>query len=247
MSAGSDGSGADPSLSTAVYESTDDVLDVLRPVMHAIATAGGPRCEVVLHDLSAADLDLGHTIVAIENGYVTGRQVGGPSTNLGLGVVHNQAADHNAFGYRGFTPDGREFRSSSLYFRNSAGEVIAALCINFDISMVRQVQGILDGLVPGHQEDRDGQTDEVIGRDLVAVMDGMIDEAIRSVGKPVNQLDRAERIAVLTRLERQGALHMKKSVERIASRLRISRVTAYSYLDQMRVRDQKGPEHAQQR
>ncbi|MFP3423033.1 PAS domain-containing protein, partial [Bacillus sp. SIMBA_161] len=73
--------------------------------MQAIAAVGGTDCEVVLHDLSSHDLD--HSIAAIVNGHVSGREVGGPSTNLGIEVLQNEAADHNAYGYRGRTSDGR--------------------------------------------------------------------------------------------------------------------------------------------
>src|SRR5699024_6588419 len=64
------------------YDSVEQIVESFRPVIHAIAAAGGPGCEVVLHDLSAPEPDLGSTIVAIENGHVTGREVGGPSTSL---------------------------------------------------------------------------------------------------------------------------------------------------------------------
>jgi len=62
----------------------------------------------------------------------------------------------------------------------------------------------------------------------------MIAEAIREVGKPVGQMSRDDRIAVLTTLDQQGVLQMRKGIERIAARLDISRVTAYSYLDEAR-------------
>ncbi|NNG19849.1 hypothetical protein HJ590_09715 [Naumannella sp. ID2617S] len=45
------------------------------------------------------------------------------------------------------------------------------------------------------------------------------------------------RIAVLQTLDRQGATQMRKSIEAIATRLGISRVTAYAYLDEARSRD----------
>lgn len=218
------------------YENAAEVLEVYRPMMHAIAAAGGPGCEVVLHDLSPADVDLGHTIAAIENGYVTGREVGGPSTNLGVGVISNEQADHDAFGYRGFTADGRELRCSSIYFRNSAGQVIAALCINFDVSAVQQARALLDGLLPQPASDQPEQQDEFFGRDLVSVLDAMISDALHQAGKPVNQLSRDDRIDVLARLDAQGALQMRKAVDSIATRLGISRVTVYSYLDEARSR-----------
>lgn len=219
------------------YESVDEIRTVFRPVMHAMASAAGPGCEVVLHDLSAPDPDLGHTIAEIENGHVTGREVGGPSTSLGAGVLHNQGADHNAFGYRGFTSDGRQLRCSSVYFRNSSGRIIAALCVNFDVSAVHQARALLDSLLPAAPSEPHEQPKEFFGQDLLAVMDAMVTEAIREVGRPVDQMSRDDRISVLTRLDQQGVLHMRKGVERIAARLGISRVTAYSYLDEARNQD----------
>ncbi|GAA4655709.1 helix-turn-helix transcriptional regulator [Arthrobacter cryoconiti] len=216
------------------YESMADILMVFRPVMHAMAAAAGPGCEVVLHDLSAPKPDLGHTIAAIENGHVTGREIGGPSSSLGAAVLHNQSADHNAFGYRGLTSDGRQLRCSSVYFRNLSGRIIAALCVNVDVSAIHQARNLLDSLMPQDSPDSSEQPNEYFGQDLVGVMDVMIAEAIREVGKPVDQMSRDDRISVLGKLGQQGVLQMRKGVERIASRLDISRVTAYSYLEEAR-------------
>ena len=226
--------GTDHLAHMGTYESMADILLAFRPVMHAMAAAAGPGCEVVLHDLSAPEPDLSHTIAAIENGHVTGREVGGPSTSLGVGVLHNQSADHNAFGYRGIASDGRQLRCSSVYFRNSTGRIIAALCVNVDVSAIHQARALLDGLLPQDSPSSPEQPSEFFGRDLVAVMDVMVAEAIREIGKPVDQMSRDDRIAVLTRLDQQGVLQMRKGVERIAARLDISRVTAYAYLDEAR-------------
>ncbi|GAB3523369.1 helix-turn-helix transcriptional regulator [Arthrobacter monumenti] len=217
-----------------VFDSIDEILEVYRSAMHAMATAGGPGCEVVLHDLSADNPDLEHTIVAIENGHVTGRSVGGPSSSLGAGVIHNQDADHNAFGYRGFTSDGRQLRCSSIYFRNTAGRIIAALCFNVDVSALQQARSLLDGLLPDAIAAAPEQPNEFFGQDLVSVMDAMVTDAIRAAGKPVAQMTREDRIAVVRKLDLQGALQMRKGMEHIATRLGISRVTAYSYLDEAR-------------
>lgn len=216
------------------YESVADIHAAFCHVMHAMAAAAGPGCEVVLHDLSDPQPDLGHTIVAIENGHVTGREIGGPSTSLGVGVLHNQSADHNAFGYRGMTSDGRQLRCSSVYFRNSAGRIIAALCVNVDVSAIHQARALLEGLLPQASPSSPEQPHEFFGGDLVAVMDVMVAEAIREIGKPVEQMSRDDRIAVLSKLDQQGVLQMRKGVERIAARLDISRVTAYAYLDEAR-------------
>lgn len=216
------------------FEGAAEVLETFRPVMRAIAAAGGPSCEVVLHNLDGADVDLRHTIAAIENGHVTGREVGGPSTSLGLSVQQNRQEDHDAFGYRGFTDDGRELRCSSVYFRNRGGDIIAALCINIDLSAMQQARSLLDALLPAQSDAANASPDEYFGRDLVSVMDSMISEAIREVGRPVTQMTRDDKIGVLERLDERGATQMRKSVETIAMRLGISRVTAYAYLDEAR-------------
>ena len=142
--------------------------------------------------------------------------------------------DHDAFGYRGFTSDGRELRCSSTYFRNREGRIIAALCINVDLSAVQQARFLLDALLPAQEAESQSAPDEYFGRDLVSVMDTMITEAIREVGRPVNQMSREDKVGVLQRLDARGATQMRKSVETIAVRLGISRVTAYSYLDEAR-------------
>ena len=130
----------------ARFSDIEEVHRVLAPAMRAIAAAVGRNCEVVLHDLTSRDLE--HSIYAIVNGHVTGRAVGGPSTNLGAEVLRDESADHDAFGYRGRTSDGRDLMSSSVYYRNHAGQIIAALCINVDLSPLQTAMTMLATLAP---------------------------------------------------------------------------------------------------
>src|SRR3990170_4461078 len=52
----------------------DATLALLQPLVDAIGKTVGPHCEVVLHDLRTPE----HSIVAVCNGAVTNRRVGGP-------------------------------------------------------------------------------------------------------------------------------------------------------------------------
>jgi predicted transcriptional regulator YheO len=217
------------------YESAEEVLRLYRPVMRALATAAGPSVEVVLHNLDGADVDLGHTIMAIENGHVTGRAVGGPSTSLGIDVMKDRQKNHDAFGYRAVTSDGRELRCSSVYFHNAAGDIIASFCINVDLSPLQQARNMLEALLPVANTAPDAPH-EHFGTDMGSVMDQMIAEAIGEIGRPVAQMTRDDKIAVLEKLDQRGVTQMRKSIQTIAKRLNISRVTAYSYLDDARSR-----------
>lgn len=210
------------------FESIEEATAVLRPVMRGIAEAVGSHCEVVLHDLTSRDL--AHTIVAIENGHVTGRTVNGPSTNLGIDLLNDEAAEHDDFGYRGRTVDGRELHSSSIYFRNKAGCVIAALCINVDLTPLQVVQTAVTGLLP----DSEQPEKELVGPDIASALNEMITEAIAAAGKAVPHMTKADRIELMRGLELRGAFRVRHAVDHVAQRLGISRVTAYGYLREIR-------------
>lgn len=212
------------------FESIEAAHLVLEPVMRAIASAVGEHCEVVLHDLSQRDLD--HTIYAIVNGHVTGRKVGGPSTNLGLEAVRDEDAEHNEFGYSGRTADGRELHCSSVYYRDASGRIIAALCINVDLTPLQTAQNLLSTLLPSAAPEKRDR--ELHTHDIAGLLDTMITDAVSAVGRPVAMMDKPDRIAVLRILDGLGAFHVKRSVETVAKRLGISKVTAYAYLDQLR-------------
>ena len=61
-----------------------DEKEFLSSLMDMLEQQMGPYTEVVLHDLKK---DYATTIVDIRNGHITGRQVGGTGSNLGLEVL----------------------------------------------------------------------------------------------------------------------------------------------------------------
>jgi predicted transcriptional regulator YheO len=218
-----------------VFQSAAEAQAALEPLMRAIAAAAGPRCEVVLHDLSAPSPNLGRTIIAIENGHVSGRKVGGPSTNLGFEVVADQDKEHDSFGYRGFTHDGRELRSSSIYFRDRGGRIVAALCVNCDISSIKMVKALIASLEPDMVSgETETESIETVGPDIDNVVDSMISRAIAETGRPVAAMSRADKINVVRTLRSKGVTEVTNSMSLIARRLGVSRSTAYQYLDESR-------------
>ena len=111
-------------------ESMNEEKELLEHVMKLMAEHFGKNCEIVLHDFMAPD---NHTIIGIENGEVTGREIGGCVTNLGLEILNGKPAE-DAFNYATYAENGHLLRSSSIYFHNSAGQPIGSLCINTDIT-----------------------------------------------------------------------------------------------------------------
>ena len=209
-----------------------DLRSLLAPIIKAIGMTIGPRCEVVLHEIRPGNR-LESSIVAIENGHVTGRTVGGPTTNLGLEAIRSGDPNPDRFNYRTRTTDGRDLRSSSVYFRDRDGQLAAALCINLDVSPYVNARDALGELI-GREATEGDEVPETFGREIGEVLDSLIQQAVRRSGVSVGLMTRDQKVGVIRDLDERGAFLVKRAVDRIARALHISRVTAYAYLQEAR-------------
>lgn len=109
-----------------------------------LGEALGPDTEVVLQDCN----DFVHSIIAIANGHISGRTVGGPTTDLVLSIWQNREYEHKDYltRYSGTTEDGRKLVSSTFFIRDAGGEVIGFLCINRDTSSQDAAQEALQDI-----------------------------------------------------------------------------------------------------
>ncbi len=221
----------------------DEIAEIREPLIataRAIAATIGPHCEVVLHDYREWGRS-GSTIIWIENGHVTGRRVGGPTTNLGLEAMRSGTLSPDRYNYRTRTKDGRTLRSTSIYFRNRTGELIGSLCINLDVSAYLTARGALDALIGVEVEAAgDAEVAETFGNDIGEVLDAQIQAAISRTGKPAPALSRDDKVSVVRYLDEKGAFLVKRAADRIARALGTSRVTVYAYLEEARSTNDSG-------
>jgi predicted transcriptional regulator YheO len=209
----------------------EDEQQLLKQLMSLIASHFGDRCEVVLHDLSN---EYNHTIIDIHNGHITGREIGGCGSNLGLEVLSGNVKDGDRFNYVTTTSDGKILRSSSLYIKNNAGVVIGSLCINLDITESIQFEGFLHKY--NHFET--GQK-EFFAHDINSLLEFLIQQAQQIIGKAPREMNKDERLAFLSQLDSKGAFQIAKSSVRICKELDISKFTLYSDLDTIRNQTKK--------
>ena len=201
-------------------------LEELRHIARGIAAQFGPNCEVVVHDLSQHP---DHTIVAIENGHVSGRKVGDGASNVVLERMEHQdqeAQDHLSYLTR--TPDGKLLKSSSIYIRDESGRVCAIFCINFDISALAMAEQALAGLTSAHPA---GEETPRITHNVNDLLDDLIEQSDRLIGKPVALMSKDDKVRAIHFLNEHGALLVTKSGDKIAKHFGISKYTLYSYLD----------------
>jgi predicted transcriptional regulator YheO len=201
-------------------------FEFLTSLVRGIAAQFGDNCEVVLHDLTRP---YDSTIVAIENGHVTGRKVGDPGTNLGLELLRGQSDDGNKINYVTQTKDGRILRSTSLYMRNNEGTVIGSICINYDITELMIAEKTLQSLTASGLQP---EVKESFVTNVSDLLDQLIQEAQEHIGKPVAAMSKEDKTRLIQLLDKKGAFLIKKAGERICSYLNISKYTLYSYLEE---------------
>lgn len=130
-------------------------MDALKQIAKGIALQFGPNCEVVIHEIS--DKSAYSSIVAIENGHVTGRKVGdGPSHVVLEQLGHEDDSVRDQFGYLTRTKDGKILKSTSVYIRDETGRVAAILGINYDISMMQMLDSALHAFITARSARAEG-------------------------------------------------------------------------------------------
>jgi predicted transcriptional regulator YheO len=213
----------------------DARMQILLPVVRGLAEMFGPDCEVVLHDVAR----LPHSIVAIENGTVTGRTVGDVPTDRMLRNLRNPDETQDVRLYV-TSHDGKVLKSLAVTLRDEDGEPFGLLGLNFDISQIVQAQRALANVTAVGRPDSTTapEAGEIFAADIREVIAGMITEILAEMGKTPAAMSREEKMEVVKRLEERGAFLVKRSAEQVAEALELSRYTIFSYLKEIRHGDE---------
>jgi len=202
-------------------------FEAIRPLLESIGkgivSILGNDCEVALHNLSG---EIDHTIEFIENGHVTGRKQGDGASKIVLAALRDGNLE-DRYDYITHSKDGRMLKSSSIAVRNSNGDPIAIFSINYDISKFTLMNKTLNDFLFVEEVDTG---DDTISNNVVDLLENLIEESRREIGKPVSVMSREDKIKAIDFLDRRGALLIQKSSDRIAEFYGISKYTLYNYL-----------------
>jgi len=206
----------------------DDIesMDLLRRLARGLTRQFGGDVEVVLHDLSEETRE--STIVAIENGHVTGRKVGdGPSQVVLEALQSGEMEDR--LNYYTKTSDGRILRSSTIFIKNKEGKAIGVFSINHDISRLLAVERTVRTLVNGAGEVREQATR--IPMNVNELLDQLIEQSVKLVGRPAALMTKEEKMRAVQFLSDAGAFLITRSSDKVSKFFGISKYTLYSYFD----------------
>jgi predicted transcriptional regulator YheO len=215
-----------------VKRTLDPRMRPLLPLVQGLAEMFGPDCEVVLHDVG----QLPHSIVAIENGHVTGRSVGDVPTDLMLRSLRRAAEGGPDVRVYVTSSDGKVLKSLAVTLRDAHGDLFGILGLNFDVSGLVQTQRTLANLAAVGRLGGEALpvAEEIFADDIRDVVAGMIAKILNEMGKTPAAMSRDEKMEVVKRLEEHGAFLVKRSAEQVADALDLSRYTIFSYLKEIR-------------
>lgn len=207
-------------------------LKKLIPVADAITGNFGENTEVVIHDCS----NLESSIVYI-SGDVTHRKIGAPATNLVLNGLKNNIDKMEC--YKTVTNDGKILRSTTVFIRDEKQQIIGCMCINYDITDLLCCKSAMERLTafPKQANDNSAKTEndenEFFENNVKSIIEKMIAETIEILKKPVELMNKDEKMHFVKILEEKGVFLVKGAVDDVAEMLGVSKFTIYNWLDKV--------------
>ena len=222
-------------------DTTNALLRQYVKLTEFLGAALGPDYEVALHDLT----DKNRSIIAIANGYISGREVGAPLTNMALSVLKDESYEWQDYRlhYSGVSVTGNLLRSSTMFIKEG-GKLIGMLCINFDDSryqaFAREVLTLchpnqfFQALTQPEEVPADALRPETFRNSTEAVTQDAVAHELERLGVPADRLTSEERLRIIAALDASGIFLLKGAVKDVAACLGCSQASVYRYLSQIK-------------
>ena len=221
-------------------DTTNALLRQYVKLTEFLGAALGPDYEVALHEKKEKN----RSIIAIANGYISGREVGAPLTNMALSVLKDESYEWQDYRlhYSGVSAAGNDLRSSTMFIKEN-GKLIGMLCINFDDSRFQAfAQQVLTLCHPNQffqamaqlPEEGPAPRPETFRNSTDAVTYDAISHELDRLGVSAGRLTSDERLEIISALEESGIFLLKGSVKDVAAGLCCSQASVYRYLSQIR-------------
>jgi predicted transcriptional regulator YheO len=196
-----------------------------------IADFLGQNYEVVLHDVR----NINNSIIAIRNGHISGRKVGGPLPDLSFKhIKENRDSDKKYLLLYGKTKDGRKLKTSTYFIRDENENIIGLLGINTDVSNFIDLKKKLEDFINYDTEKViEDKEEERFENSVEDIMETIITEVISESRIPINRMDHLEKMELTRKLNSKGVFLIKGSVAKVAEKLNTSEATMYRYIKQV--------------
>lgn len=211
-------------------------LTVLKATLKALGSVVPNNLEILLHDLDHPE----HSVVAIVNGHLSGREVGSPILAapeqdqgfkaLMRATVEQRGCDPVVLPDYPTTLKGRTLRSATAIFRDSTGHPFASLCVNSDVTGLDAAMTFLQHFQPLGAACVTPSNAEPA--DMAVLMTEIIQDALLRSGQ--GRLNKQAKVEAVRVMQERGLFIVKGGVEKAAEALGVTRYTVYNYLEQLR-------------
>lgn len=208
--------------------SNEEILELFKPLVKTLGKTLGDHFEIVLHDVS----DISSSVIAIENGHLTNRNINSPSTDLLVEMLNSKEVQNNNYklNYTSRLDNGKLIKSSTTLIRNNNNEIIGALCINIDLSSLLIAENFLDQIAYTEED----ELDEQFPNDANKFIEIMIQKAASKINIPIEHANKDDKLEIVAFLDKNNIFDFKGAVVRVANELNVSKFTIYNYLEELR-------------
>lgn len=211
-------------------QNMNPILENYVAVANLIADTFGDHCEVILHDFSRPQ----NSVVYTRNNVVTNREVGQSFTEYFVKEVllSRKFNDDLSANYMMEGENGKKIKSSTVLIRNEQNKVIGSLCVNIDITYLTGVMTQFMSMLG--MEERTPVSDQEVEvlPNVQEIVNDIIDKTMGS--QNADEMSRDQKIELLRFMNDKGLFLIKGALDQIAERMNISKVTVYSYLDEIK-------------
>ncbi len=205
------------------------VTDFMILTAKAIATSLGNTCETVIHDEN-------RKIIYIENGYISGREVGNIMDKSVFEYLIDRAVNEDNMLIRlTKTKTGEILKSTTVFLFDDMGKYQAMLCFTMDVTKINEARILLDSIMNIEPFESNGE--QKTGMSVVDYTRATIADIIKDVGKPSTLGQKEIKLVILKRLDEKGIFLIKDFIPQVCELLSISQATLYNYLREIRTSD----------
>jgi len=193
----------------------------------------GENTEVILHSFE----DFDHSVIAIYNGYISGRAIGAPLTAFAMSKLKDKGKEGPPYylNYRGVAKNNNALRSNSFFILDKQGDPRGMLCINIDVSKYQEIAEMMNKLafMPSLVTDEKIEDVEFFQVSPQDMINNTINEVTQTTVIAPERLTIDEKIEIIRRLNTEKFFLIKGSVSHVATSMKISDATVYRYLSKL--------------
>ncbi len=195
----------------------------------------GPDYEIIVHSVDNGDCDNAH-VVALVHGYISGRNMNSPLTDLALSMIKNKDYEKNNYKvhYKASTKSNKEIIGSTFFIKDKDGKLEGMLCINHDITKIRKAANdLMSSLNIPRLNDSVAQApaSESLSESIEDIIYSIVDPSLLNTNMMLSPEQKEE---IIGQLYKKGVFAMKGSVPKVAKILKTSEPTIYRYLKNFR-------------